>query len=156
MILINNEIVTKTINEAKNSPRKRKNHNFHKSLDANVQRMLNAIEPETYVQPHKHEVPDKMEVFIALKGKILVIEFDNIGNITDFMVISSEGDNYGIEIEPRTWHSIISLESGSVVYEIKDGPYSPIDDKNFAPWAPKEGDPRCVEYNRELVKKCGL
>jgi cupin fold WbuC family metalloprotein len=156
MILINNDIVTKTINEAKNSPRKRKNYNFHKTLDANVQRMLNAIEPDTYIQPHKHENPDKVEVFIALKGKILVIEFDNMGSISDFSVISDDSDNYGIEVAPCTWHCIISLEPGSVVYEIKDGPYSSIDDKNFAPWAPKEGDTGCIEYNRELVKKCGL
>jgi cupin fold WbuC family metalloprotein len=156
MIQINHNLLQNTILQAKDSNRKRKNFNFHETLDAKVQRMLNAIEPDSYVQPHKHEDPDKVEVFIILTGKILVIQFDDLGNITEHIVLSNHTGNFGVEIPSKTWHSIISLESGTVVYEVKDGPYSPIDDKNFALWAPKEGDAGCDDYNLGLLKKCGL
>jgi hypothetical protein len=56
-------------------------------------------------------------------------------------------------ISPGIWHTVIALESGSVVYEVKDGPYSPIDDKNFASWAPKEGDPECGKFLQLLTNQ---
>lgn len=156
MIQINHNLLKKTTLQAKESPRKRKNFNFHQSLDANIQRMLNALEPGTYVQPHKHENPDKVEVFIVLSGSLLVVEFDDNGKITDFYNLSANNGNFGVEIAPRIWHTIICLESSTVVYEIKDGPYSVHNDKNFAPWAPKEGDVDCTQYNLQILQKCGI
>ena len=156
MKIINNQLLTAVSAQAKVSPRKRQNYNFHETLDAVVQRMLNALEPGTYVCPHKHESPDKIEAFIILTGKALVAEFDDTGNITTFSIIESGSDVYGVEIQPRTWHCIVPLVPGTMVYEAKEGPFSPLTDKNFAPWAPKEGTPGCDEYTRELLKKCGL
>jgi cupin fold WbuC family metalloprotein len=156
MKIIHNQLLNENIEKAKSLPRKRINYNFHETYDANVQRMLNVMEPGTYVQPHKHEDPDKMEVFIILKGKALIVEFDEAGNVIEHIVISVSEGVYGTEIAPRVWHCIIPLEPGTVVYEIKDGPYSPITDKNFAKWAPKEGDPDCERYTRELINKCHL
>jgi cupin fold WbuC family metalloprotein len=156
MKIISNQLLTEVSAQAKASVRKRQNYNFHETLDAVVQRMLNAMEPGTYVQPHKHENPDKMEAFIVLRGKALVVEFDDHGNITTYSVIVAGGDLYGVEIQPRTWHCIVALVAGTVVYEAKEGPYSPLNDKNFATWAPKEGDANCGEYIAGLLKKCGL
>jgi cupin fold WbuC family metalloprotein len=118
--------------------------------------MLNALEPDTYVQPHKHESPDKVEAFIILRGKVLVVEFDDAGNILDYCIISAEKEVFGCEIAPKTWHTIASLEPGSVVYEVKEGPYSPINDKDFAPWAPKEGDRDCQKYLKDLFERCNI
>ncbi|HEY4786649.1 MAG TPA: WbuC family cupin fold metalloprotein [Bacteroidales bacterium] len=154
MKIISNKLIADVSTQAKLSPRKRQNYNFHETLNAIVQRMLNAIEPDTYVHPHKHETPDKVESFIILKGKVLVIEFDDEGNITSSTVLCADNGILGAEIAPRTWHSIVSLESGTVVYEVKEGPYSPINDKNFAPWAPKEGSSGCREYINQLLKRC--
>lgn len=156
MKVINNKLIEDVVAEAKKSSRRRKNYNFHESLDANVQRMLNAIEPGTYVQPHKHENPDKVEAFLILKGKALVAEFNDNGDITSFSIVSPSDGVYGTEIAPCTWHCIISLEPGTVVYEVKDGPYSPIDDKNFATWAPKEGENNCAEYLQSVLTRCGV
>jgi cupin fold WbuC family metalloprotein len=156
MIKINSTFTETIIQQAKESPRKRKNYNYHKTYDEVVNRMLNALEADTYVQPHKHEDPDKHEVFIILSGKAAIIEFDDRGNIIDSYIIEAGTGNYGIEIPPRTWHSIIALTNGTVVYEIKEGPYSPINDKNFASWAPKEGDENCKAFNDNLLKKIGL
>ena len=154
MIRINHKIVDATSRKAKESLRKRMNFNFHPTLDDELQRMLNAIEPGTYIQPHKHENPDKTEVFMVLRGRILVVEFDNFGNIMDKEILDVSQENWAAEIPPRTWHTIISLEKGSVAYEIKNGPYNPIDDKNFASWAPKEGNKEADDYLNKLIKLC--
>jgi len=132
------------------------NYNFH-PLDADpLQRMLNAMEPDTYIQPHKHENPDKREVFFCLKVRILVVEYTEQGDIADFALLDPLMGCYGCEVAPRTYHSIISLQAGSVAYEVKDGPYVQSDDKQFAPWAPAEGDPDAKKFNEQIVKKLGL
>ncbi len=113
--------------------------------------MLNAVEPGSYVQPHKHENPDKREVFILLRGKMAVVFFDDDGNITENLILDNK-ENYGVEIPPAVWHTIIALERGTVVYEVKDGPYSPSDDKNFASWAPKEDEKESADYIRHILK----
>lgn len=156
MKLINNSLIEKVVSEAKVSPRKRMNHNFHETLDANVQRMLNVLEVGTYIQPHKHENPDKFEAFIILAGRILVVEFDDFGNITSNCLLSASDGVFGTEIAPKVWHCIVAIDPGSVVYELKDGPYSPLNDKNFAPWAPKEGEPECGKFLDDLIKRCGI
>lgn len=149
-----NEIMLKNLSEeAKKSERKRKNLNFHKEDSDTLQRLLNAIEPTTYCQPHKHENPDKREVFILLIGKLIVVEFDDFGNISDFIILSKETGNYAAEISPKTYHTIVSLEKNTVYYELKDGPYNIADDKKFAAWAPKEGTANCQNYIKEITEK---
>ena len=64
--------------------------------------------------------------------------------------IAPNSDNVGCEIEPRTWHTVVSLEPGSIVYEVKQGPYDPETDKEFASWAPAEGEERVKEYLEKL------
>lgn len=135
------------------SVRKRMNYNFHKSMEENLHRMLNAIEPGSYIQPHKHQDPDKAEAFILLRGKFLSVSFDELGNVTDHLILSFESGNLGVDIKAGVWHTIISLESRSVIYEVKDGPYVQLSDKNFAKWAPKEGSPEAEKYLLDLVKR---
>jgi len=139
--------------KARNSSRRRLNHNFHEDLTDPINRMLNALEPGTYLQPHKHENPDKREVFIVLRGSLVVVFFDTSGNPTDFVLLDPQKGNHAVEIPVGAWHTLISLESGSVVYEVKDGPYLPLSDKNFASWAPKEGDQACEEYLEKLTNQ---
>lgn len=152
---INKSRLLKVISEAQNSDRKRKNYNYHQSFNDPINRMLNAIEPGSYVQPHKHENPDKREVFLLLKGKLAVVFFSEHGEITENIILDNE-ENFGVEIPPAIWHTIIALELGTVVYEIKDGPYSPASDKNFASWAPEEGDERCSVYLKEILVALNL
>ena len=75
MIKINAELISDIEKKATSSPRKRSMHIFHKTMDDTLQRMINSMQPGTYLRPHKHEDPDKREVFIALTGKFVVIEF---------------------------------------------------------------------------------
>ena len=151
--IVSPKLLSELTQKAENSPRKRLNLNFHDDLADPVNRMLNAFEPGTYIQPHKHESPDKREVFVILRGSLIVVIFDETGNTVDFVLLDPIKGNYAIEIPPGVWHSVISLEPGTVVYEIKDGPYVQILDKNFASWAPKEGDSDCDQYLKKLTEQ---
>jgi len=153
MIVIDKKLTDKLTEEAVTLPRKRKNYNFHRESSDPMHRMLHAMEPETYVQPHKHENPDKREAFIILKGRVAVVEFDNDGNILEHVILDPLTGTYGAEIRPRIWHCLIVLKKGSLVYEVKDGPYDPSDDKFFASWAPAEGDPGTSAYRNELLNQ---
>ena len=86
MIRIDSALLEDVSTQAKLSARKRKNHNFHEHPSARIQRMLNAMEPDTYVRPHKHESPDKLEVFFCLKGSFAVVIFNETGEITDLEI----------------------------------------------------------------------
>jgi cupin fold WbuC family metalloprotein len=152
MIKITDDFLNQTSDKAKQSPRLRVNHNFHE-LEEPVNRMLNALEPDTYIQPHKHENPDRFEVFLILRGKIAVVTFDDLGNISDHSTLDPHTGNYGVEIPPKTYHTIVALESGSVAYEIKEGPYITSTAKIFAPWAPAESDVDAAAYLQNLINK---
>jgi cupin fold WbuC family metalloprotein len=149
--IVSNQLLDELTHKATLSPRKRLNLNFHEQLSDPINRMLNAFEPGTYIQPHKHENPDKREVFIVLRGSMLLVIYDDSGIPVDFILLDPLKGNHAIEVPPRVWHSVISLATGTVVYEIKDGPYIQPLDKNFAPWAPKEGDAECDSYLARLT-----
>jgi len=147
--IVTPQLLEELSRKAQASPRLRLNHNFHDDLADPINRLLNAIEPGSYVQPHKH--PDKREVFIVLKGSLVVVLFDSDGNPEEYVLLNQFNGNHAVEIPIETWHTIFALETGSVVFEVKDGPYIPISDKNFASWAPKEGDSDCIEYLEKLT-----
>lgn len=153
MIVVNADLLDGVSAQAAGSAGQRKNLNFHTSSSDLLQRMLNAVEPGTYVCPHKHEDPDKREVFVILRGRVLVVEFNAEGELTGHTILDPDAGNYAVEIAPRVYHALYSLAPGSVVYEVKDGPYSPHDDKHFATWAPREGAPECKDYLDNLLLK---
>jgi cupin fold WbuC family metalloprotein len=149
--IVSNQLLDELTQKAALSSRKRLNLNFHEQLSDPINRMLNAFEPGTYIQPHKHENPDKREVFIVLRGSMLMVIFDDSGTPIDFILLDPQQENHAVEIPSGVWHSVISLAAGTVVYEIKDGPYIQPLDKNFASWAPKEGDTECDNYLARLT-----
>lgn len=152
MIKINNKLIEQIARKAKTSPRKRINYNFHKDYNEGIQRILNAADTQTYVRPHKHEALDKTEIFIILKGRVLCVEFNDAGKVIDHLFLDAAKGNFGVEIKPGIWHSFISLKNGSCVYEIKEGPYDPKVDKQFAPWSPAEDDAaKGGRFNREII-----
>lgn len=150
---ITQQVLTEVSEKAKQSPRLRMNLNYHEDLNDSLQRLLNAMEPGTYIRPHKHENPDKREMFFILQGKAAVIEFDAHGNITDHCILSINEGNYGIEIAPKIFHTVIALEKNTVVIEIKDGPYAPINDKAFASWSPAENTAEVAPFLLQLLQK---
>lgn len=109
--------------QAKASPRLRMNYNFHQSLDDKCHRFLNAVEPGTVVPIHRH--PTKDESFVILRGKVRVTTHNDDGSIIEDVVLSQESGNYGVDIPKNVWHKLESLESGSVIFECKEGPFVP-------------------------------
>lgn len=138
MKLITEELLNETTLKAKASDRLRMNHNLHTSIDASVHRLLNALEPGTYIVPHRHL--DKEETYLILRGSLLAFLFDDNGNVTDKVLLSQASGNYGLEIPPGTWHTIIALESGTMIFEVKSGPYTPLQPEEIAGWAPTPSD----------------
>ena len=85
--------------------------------------MLNAVEPGTVVPIHRH--PTKDESFVILRGKVRVTTHNDDGSIIEDVVLSQESGNYGVDIPKNVWHKLESLESGSVIFECKAGPFVP-------------------------------
>ena len=153
MITITDELLKETSNKAKTSVRKRCNYNFHKSNTDPIQRFINALEPDTYLRPHKHANPDKTEIFLILKGRVLIVEFDDNGKVIDYFILDYKKGNQGVEIPPKTWHSFIALQESSILYEIKEGPFIKETDKIFAKWSPAEGTNKTQEFNKKILQK---
>ena len=144
MVRITTELIDKVVAEARQSPRRRMNYNFHPELSDPVQRLLNALEPWTYIRPHKHTT--KEESFVLLSGKVLAVVFNTDGTIRDHAILSRETGILGIEFEENCFHMLTSLETGSVVFEIKEGPFVPHTEGSSAPWAPLEGTPEARTF----------
>jgi len=152
MKIVDTSLLDKLSEEAKLTDRLRKNYNLHQQESDPLQRMLNALEPDTYVQPHKHQNPDKRELFIPLRGSISLIVFDDSGLFTSAVTLSENSSQRIAEIEAGVWHTVICNEPNTVYFEIKDGPYDVGNDKIFAAWAPSESDKTKKEYLQELIK----
>ncbi len=138
-----------TTQKALKSPRKRMNHNFHQPEDV-IQRFLNAIEPDSYIRPHRHINPEREEIFLVLKGKGAVVLFDDQGVVDNIYLLDASLGFWGVDIPGGLYHAIISIEPGSVFYEIKQGPYNPDADKGFAPWSPEEGSEEAFDYLNQI------
>lgn len=144
LTVIDNHALVELSKTAQSVPRLRKNLNIHAQLDDPVQRLFNAMEPGTYVRPHRHPGKDRWEFFQIVSGRAAVLTFDQTGTVQEKIELSQTGPNVAIEIPGNQWHTLVSLQSGTVLFEIKQGPYQPLSDKDFATWAPQEGD-RAVE-----------
>ena len=154
MIKITLDLIDKVTEQARTSPRLRMNYNFHPELGDPVQRLLNALEPWTYIRPHKHIT--KEESFVLLRGRVLAVVFNTDGTIRDHAVLSAASGILGVEFEENCYHMLTSLETGSAVYEIKEGPFVPHTEGSSAPWAPKEGSPEAKDFLKRVLQDLGL
>jgi cupin fold WbuC family metalloprotein len=145
---ITNAMIADLIEQARQSPRLRTIYRLHEHEEP-VQRMVNALVPGTYTTPHKHENPDKVELFSILVGKIACLRFDDAGHVQQVCLLDASGPVKVVDIPPRTWHSLVALEP-SAALEIIQGPYEAATHKNFAPWAPAEGSPGAAAYLKQL------
>lgn len=153
MKIINDQLLDAVGEQAKQSPRLRMNYNFHDSLEDPVNRLINAMEPGTYLRPHRHQNPDKDESFLLLRGKVIVFTFDNEGNVTEKITLDPKAGVYGADIKAGVWHTLLVLETGSVVYEAKPGPFAPLSPENMAPWSPDAADAEGIKSYMEWLAK---
>lgn len=138
--------------QAKESPRKRKNFNFHGSENDLSHRLLNAIEPGTYISPHRHMDPNKDESMVMVRGRMGAVFFDADGNITQTAALSAGGPAGAINIPYGTFHSLVALASDTVFFEAKAGPYALLIPGERAPWAPQEGEAEVADYLAKLER----
>ena len=124
MKIIDKCLLDSVSSDAKESRRLRMNYNFHDSLDAPCQRLLNALEPGTAVPIHRHK--HTSETYILLRGKLKMMFYNDKKEVIDESILSIEVGNYGIHIPAGVWHAMEVLASGTVIFETKDGPYMPI------------------------------
>jgi cupin fold WbuC family metalloprotein len=151
MRLIDRALLDEVTGEARNSPRGRRNRNFHRDDGQPANRLLNAIEPGSYVMPHRHLDPNKDETMVVLRGRLGLVEFDDDGRVDATRVLGPGLDVLGVDIAHGTWHTVFALEPGTVFFEAKAGPYAPLTADEKAPWAPAEGAPEAAAYLARLA-----
>jgi cupin fold WbuC family metalloprotein len=124
MQLINNQLLDGVTSQAQSSPRLRKNYNFHETLEAKSQRLLNALEPGTILPIHRHT--HTSETYVLLRGKIKVLFYNDKKEVIEEAILDPLEGNFGVNIPKGQWHTLEVIEKGSVIFECKDGPYQPI------------------------------
>lgn len=152
--LITTSLFNAVADEAAQSARRRMNHNFHGTAEDNPHRFLNVMLAGTYVRPHRHLDPPKAESFLVLEGVAEVILFSEEGQITARYRLgeqSAGGHLWGVDLPPGVWHTIVPITQRVVCYEVKPGPWIPATDKEFAAWAPAEGDSAVGAYLASLA-----
>lgn len=150
MKIITRELVDQVSAEARQNPRLRKNYNFHPSDESRCHRLLNAIEPGSYIRPHRHLDPEKDEAFILMSGRLGIVTFTDDGEVVETVLLSHAGGNLAADIPHGVYHTALSLESGTVFYETKAGPYRQLDEDEMVVWAPEDGDPQSQAFLMRL------
>lgn len=129
MSILYSTILDETSAKAKLSPRLRMNYNLHDSFEDSVQRMFNALEPGTEVPIARH--PTSSETLIMLRGKLRVLFYNDNKDVILDEVIAPNADVFAVHIPKGTWHRVESLESGTICFETREGPYSPITEEDI-------------------------
>lgn len=112
--------------KAKESPRLRMNLDLRNSDKDTSQRMLNAIEPDSVVPIHRHR--KSSETVVCLRGRLVEEYYDEQCICTETIELSPNGPVVALNIPAGQWHTVRALETGTVILEVKDGPYEPIQD----------------------------
>jgi len=127
-MLISVELLDALSAQAKASPRLRMNYDLRNTPDDPSQRMLNALEPGTVMPIHRHR--NTSETVVVLRGKVKWLYYNDKGELTDEILVESDGDIRGLSVPVGQWHSLECLESGSVILEAKDGPWEAMKDED--------------------------
>lgn len=147
VFLLSPALLEEGLQESRSSPRRRMLFPIHRGPSDLVQRMLNFLQPGTYIQPHLHPRPSASETLLVMSGLLGFITFDTAGQ-----VLSTHHLSIGelIDIEAGVWHSVLALADDTIILEIKRGPYD-AGDKIFADWAPAEGTDAASSYLDRLT-----
>ncbi len=147
-----NDLFARLVERAKTSPRLRTNHNFHQSAEESPNRFLNVMIEGTYIAPHRHLDPPKPEAFLVLEGRLALFLFTESGAIEACHLLGPDTGTWGVDVPAGVWHSMAVLSRHAICYEVKPGPYFPATDKEFAPWAPREGEAGVPGYVDRLIQ----
>ena len=124
---ITQAILDELTSKAKASPRLRMNLDLRNGEADQSQRMLNAIEPGSPLPIHRHQ--HTSETVVCLRGRLVEEFYDELERIcTEAIELSPNGPVVALNIPAGQWHTVQALESGTVIMEVKDGPYEPLQD----------------------------
>lgn len=146
------------VEDAGRSARARQHRNIHSCYEDPCQRFMNAIGMDSYIRPHRHALDPKAETLIAVRGLFALVIFDDSGDVQEVIHFGTEryaeiqGLSVGVDLTPGIWHTIVALRPGSILLELKAGPFNPNAAKEPAPWAPEEGTEEGMRYLRTLHK----
>lgn len=152
--LIDQSLLADLIGAARQAPRLRVHRNFHPDDASPAHRLLIAIEPGSYVPPHRHLNSDKDETLLVLRGSLGVVFFEAAGQPGRCHVLCAGGESLGIDIPHGVYHTVFALETGTVFFEAKAGPYVPVSADERAAWAPAEGSGEAATYLEGLMERC--
>lgn len=129
MQLIDNQLLAEVSRRAAENQRLRMNYNFHDGLDAPAQRLLNALQVGTDLPIHRHR--HTAETYILLQGELKVLYYNDHREVTETAILNPLKGNHGIHIPAGQWHTIEVLAPDSVIFEVKEGPYSPLNEDDI-------------------------
>ncbi len=141
---IDQAAIAELVRQSQASPRKRSHLLLHAGHDDQVQRLVIALQPGTYVRPHHHS--EQWEMLVVLHGRAQLLNFDASGRLLGSTELSPRAPVAQIPV--GAWHGFLAGEADTVVMEIKPGPFRA---NEFADWAPPEGDPQAADYLKKLA-----
>lgn len=147
LVLLDSASLADLSRQARSHPRRRLNRNLH-AMEDPVHRLLNAVEPGSYVRPHRHLAPARTETAVAVRGRLGLLVFDDGGEVLQRCELAPLDGPAVAEIGPAVWHSFVALEPGTVFFEVKEGPYVRPGPSDLARWAPAEGEAGASERER--------
>jgi len=145
---LNEVILSKGKSASRKSSRLRMIQPVQRTQTAKVQRLLNFLQPGTYIRPHCHPLEQATESVCLLNGHLEVLIFNPEGSIHTRHHLTPTSSL--IDIEPRVWHGMIVHEPDTVIFEVKKGPYNPATDKEFASWSTEEDSPEVKDFLARL------
>jgi cupin fold WbuC family metalloprotein len=150
VFILNESILSDGKRASRESPRKRMIIPVQRNQDASVQRLLNFLQPGTYIRPHRHPLPHATESICLLEGHLEILIFHPGGKIKERHHLTPQSPL--IDIEPGIWHGMIVKAPDTLIFEVKQGPYDPKTDKDFAAWSPLEDAPEAELYLNSLLQ----
>ncbi len=141
---------------AQQSSRQRQHKNIHQHYNEPCQRLFNAIGIDSYIRPHRHSIDPKDECLIAVRGRMALLVFDDIGQVSQIIRFGAQINEahqaigVGVNLSAGVWHTVIAEVHGSILFEVKSGPFNPEQAKEWAAWAPAENTPEAAVYLTEL------
>lgn len=126
--LLDEALFDEITRQAKDSPRLRMNYNLHESLEAKAQRLFNAVEPGSIFPIHRHS--HSSETQFVMRGHARVKVYNDQKEVIDTFDLNPKEGRYGCHLDKNVWHNLEVLETGTIIFEVKDGPYVPNSPEN--------------------------
>jgi len=150
MKIVDRHLFSELQAKAAASPRGRAHYNLHPTVEADIHCLVMAVQPPSYVRPHRHVQPDKWELMVILHGAVSVLTFSAAGEVTGRYDLEADGDQVAVELPENGLHCFVVRRPDSAVIEVKRGPYQPLSEADFAPWAPPENAPDAPAFLEKL------